>query len=105
MSNLSDVLVVDDDVTIAALITDCLTDEGYRVRVAYTGTGALDAIHEHTPDLVLLDIMMPGMTGDALLAHLRTHGFADLPIIIMSAASNLSQFSLAGATAQLAKPF
>jgi DNA-binding response OmpR family regulator len=105
MSDARDVLVVDDDVAIAALVADCLSDEGYTVRIAYTGTGALDAIHTHTPDLVLLDIMMPEMTGDALLAYLRAHGFADLPIIMMSAASHLSRFSLTGATAQLAKPF
>src|SRR4051794_37048696 len=83
MSDARDVLVVDDDVAIAALVADCLRDEGYTVRVAYTGTGALNAIQAHPPGLILLDIMMPGMTGDVLLGHLRTHGFADLPIIMM----------------------
>lgn len=58
-----EVLVCDDDLDIAALLQTCLEEEGYRVRVVHYGLAVLDAVMQHRPDLVLLDVMMPGLSG------------------------------------------
>jgi two-component system, NtrC family, nitrogen regulation response regulator NtrX len=105
MPRVGDVLVVDDDASIVAFIADCLDEEGYTVRIASDASAALDVIQTNPPALVLLDIMMPGMTGDVLLDYLRHNGFPDLPIIVMSAVSSASAFVLTGATEYLPKPF
>jgi CheY-like chemotaxis protein len=78
-------LVVDDDDTREAL-AELLRDEGYAVATAKDGEQAVERLHEHLPDLVLLDIVMPRTTGLELLSSLRQrHSPAELPVIMMSA--------------------
>jgi CheY-like chemotaxis protein len=79
------VLVVDDDETREA-IAELLRDEGYAVSTAPDGAQALDLLRDHVPDLVLLDIVMPGTSGLDLLDSLRArYSSAELPVVMMSA--------------------
>ena len=80
------VLVVEDERDIAALVSYHLTREGYRVRTAEGGTEALDVVAADRPDLVLLDLMLPGFSGYDVLADLRRRPeLAEVPIIVLSA--------------------
>lgn len=99
------ILVVDDEVAIASLVADTLTDEGFHVRMHHDGASALLDIVNDPPDLVLLDIAMPVMVGDELLRYLRANGFPHLPVIVMTAGLHPEQYLAQGATAILAKPF
>jgi two-component system response regulator BaeR len=99
------ILIADDEANIAAVLAEVLTDEGYNVRVVYDGASALAAIREHPPALILLDNMMPGITGLDVLRAVRAQGFDDLPTIMMNAASSAAAFLRAGATDFLSKPF
>ncbi len=85
MQLVGDILVVDDDVPIVDFIADVLHEEGFQVRVANSGAEALEAIVAQRPDLILSDLHMPGMNGIALIHHLRQHGLADVPVVIMTA--------------------
>ena len=66
------ILVVDDDKRIAASVRRALSYEGYDVSVAHDGWEALDAAHESTPDLVVLDLMLPGINGIDVCRRLRS---------------------------------
>jgi DNA-binding response OmpR family regulator len=88
MQTLGDILVVDDDPPIVEFIAEALLDEGYTARSALTPADARAAIAERRPDLVLLDLHMPGMSGDVLAHDLRSDGLADVPIIMMTADAN-----------------
>ena len=80
------VLVVEDEAEIAALIAYQLTREGYRVETALTGTFALDAVHRDLPDLIVLDRMLPGLSGDEVLRSLRSDpATRNVPILILTA--------------------
>lgn len=83
MSEQTTVLVVDDDPDIVALMRDFLEVEGYAVLTADRGDRALDIIDEAAVDCVLLDIMMPGMSGFDAVRRIRERG--DLPMLILSA--------------------
>ena len=81
-----DVLVVDDSEKDAELLHALLEPEGYRVRIAHDGPGGLAAIGRKLPDLLLLDLMMPGMSGFEVIRRLRADpATARLPVIIVSA--------------------
>lgn len=99
------ILVVDDERSITDFVSDVLSEEGYRVRVCHDGASALLAIRSETPDLVLLDIGLPVMTGDTVLRELRRDGYEGLPVIVTTASTNAEQYLGAGATAILRKPF
>ncbi len=78
------ILVVDDEKNIRRLFQEELIDEGYQVAVASGGREALEKIAARVPDLMILDIRMPDMTGLELLEELRaTH--PDLPVIVCTA--------------------
>jgi two-component system OmpR family response regulator len=98
------IMIVDDEVAITQWVAEALRDEGYSVRVAQDGASALLAMREQAPDLVLLDIAMPVMTGDELLLRLRRGSFPDLPIIVMTAGLHAETFLAQGATYVLPKP-
>src|ERR1700723_2629275 len=78
------VLVVDDDPDIRLTLRQILREEGFRVREARDGLEALERIADEEPDLVLLDLMMPGINGWEVLATLR-HARKDLPVVVLSA--------------------
>ncbi len=79
------ILVVDDDPDVLHYIREVLQEGGYRVKTALDGLRAMGALAEELPDAVLLDIRMPGMSGDEVLGQLASVK-GRLPIIIMSAA-------------------
>ncbi|GAB4437387.1 MAG: hypothetical protein OHK0015_30070 [Chloroflexi bacterium OHK40] len=99
------ILVVDDERAITDFVADALSDEGYTVTVCHDGASALLEVHREAPDVVLLDIGLPVMSGDLVLRQLRADGFTTLPIIVASAGTHLDQFLALGATAILRKPF
>lgn len=100
-----DILIVDDEECISELLADVLGDTGYGVRIAVDGRSALTAVQERVPALILLDNMMPVLSGEDVLRWLRAEGFGHLPIIMMSAASSAEPLLRAGATDFLRKPF
>lgn len=71
MTALGRVLVVDDEPPVAAVLEDFLSTEGFEVRVAHDGPAALEAFQAWHPQVVLLDLRMPGMTGLEVFARLR----------------------------------
>jgi two-component system, NtrC family, nitrogen regulation response regulator NtrX len=101
----NDILVVDDESEIVRLIIEVLTDEGYTTRSAHDGPGALREIKAATPALVLLDYWMPGMTGAEVLVQVRSAGYSELPIVLMSAGTRAELAQQSGASAFLPKPF
>ncbi len=81
------VVIVDDDITTLALLTDVLTFAGYDVTTATDGPTGLTKIDDYKPDLVILDHMLPGMHGIAVVQQLRQQG-SRLPIIMLTAHGN-----------------
>jgi len=101
-----DILIVEDDESIAGMITEALTDEGYTVRASLTVAHARAIITEHRPDLVLVDLRMPGESGHTLVRELSTDGLADVSIILMTADAQAGQeLSMEGIDYCLLKPF
>jgi two-component system response regulator MprA len=99
------VLVVDDAPDIRAVLEAALTAEGYRVTTAASGREALATIAADRPRLLLLDLHMPEMSGQQLLAHLRAADIC-IQVVFMCAANRVRQEALAHAAAgYLAKPF
>ena len=95
------VLVADDDPSTRRLLAEILGRAGYAVRLAADGLEALAEIEREPPDLVLADIVMPGLGGAALLARLRSSD-RHLPVVLMSAYAHESG---AIAVPFVAKPF
>lgn len=80
------VLVVEDEPDIAALIAYQLTREGFRVETAGSGTEALDAVSREVPDLVVLDRMLPGLSGDEVLERLKAEpATSNVPVLVLTA--------------------
>jgi len=101
------ILIADDEANIRRMVGALLAAEGYDVREAPDGAGAIAAAAESDPDVVLLDLMMPGdVDGLAALARIRAHD-ADLPVIMMSGRAGLGdavQATKLGAFTFLEKP-
>lgn len=83
------ILVVDDKVEMTWLLKRALSEEGYEVEVAHDGQEGLRQAHTFRPDLVVLDVMMPGMGGLDMLRRLRE--FSDVPVIILTALDSEDQ--------------
>lgn len=102
------VLVVDDEPTARSMLRLILVRAGYYVREAKDGYEALEAVKREMPDLMILDIMMPGIDGFAVCEALRNEDkSADLPIIMLSAradAESINRGLSVGATEYLTKP-
>jgi DNA-binding response OmpR family regulator len=81
---MSRILVVEDNTDLAAGIEYNLTLEGYEVRIADDGRKAIAIAHEWEPDLILLDLMLPGVDGYHVLQQIRGNG-SRVPVIILSA--------------------
>ena len=97
------ILVVDDDIHIGNLLQEALEGEGYRVSRAYSGTEAALAVERERPDLALLGLMLPGLSGEAVLPRL-----AGLPVIVVSAKADIDSKTgllLGGAADYVTKPF
>jgi DNA-binding response OmpR family regulator len=77
------ILLVDDDPTILSVLARRLSREGYQVKTAASGQGALHALNSDWPALLVVDLMMPGMDGFELCRRVKL--IADLPIIVLSA--------------------
>ena len=101
------VLVVDDDVNIVALVQKRLETSGYAVVTASDGVEGLRKIREVRPDLVLLDVMMPGMDGFSIVREIRTdENLKCIPIVIITAKGELGDiFRMEGVSAIFEKPF
>ena len=100
------ILVVDDDTSIRTLLRRLLTIEGYAVDEAADGPAALSAFQSTAPDLVLLDVMMPGQDGLDVLAGLRRT--SDVPVILLTAKDTEADRVLGlrfGADDYVVKPF
>lgn len=81
------ILIVEDERVIAEILSAVLEDEGYHVLIANNGRQGLDRLEEKRPDLVLCDIMMPGLDGrDVARAMSADSKFRTTPLILMSAA-------------------
>lgn len=100
------ILVCDDERDIVAALKIYLEADGYRVLTASNGREALETVHNETVQLVLLDIMMPGMDGITAMSQLRT--FSNVPVILLTAKSEDSDKILGlnvGADDYITKPF
>lgn len=97
------ILIVDDDIDIGNMLEELLFKNGYRVLRAYSGTEALLVLKNHTPDLILLDLMLPGLNGEDLLPLIK-----DIPVIVVSAkvgVDNKVDMLMQGAADYVTKPF
>lgn len=103
MRNLRNLLVIDDDIHIGNMLEETLSKEGYGVFRAYSGTEALLLLEKVKPDLVLLDLMLPGLQGEEVLSRIK-----GIPVIVVSAKSetdNKVNLLLGGAVDYVTKPF
>lgn len=97
------ILIIDDDIYIGNMLEETLTKEGYRVFRAYSGTEALLLLANTKPDLILLDLMLPGLNGEEVLPQLK-----GIPVIVVSAkvdVENKVELLLGGAADYVTKPF
>lgn len=97
------IAIIEDDVHIGDIIEESLCREGYQTCRAYSGTEAQYLLADEKADLILLDLMLPGMTGEALLAQI-----ADIPVIVISAKVGVDDkvdALLGGAADYITKPF
>lgn len=97
------ILIIDDDIHIGNMLEETLTKEGYRVLRAYSGTEALFVLFDTKPDLILLDLMLPGLNGEDLLPQIK-----GIPVIVVSAKidiNNKVNLLLGGAVDYVTKPF
>lgn len=100
-------LIVDDQHGVRRLLYEAFKDEGYRVRMAQGGSEALKMVSQETPDIVLLDIKMPGMNGLETLAEMRKTK-PDLSVLMMTAYGDLEVVDKAkkmGVKHYIIKPF
>ena len=100
------ILVIEDDVEINNLIKETLIKDGYQVTCAYSGTEGRLILKDQNFDLILLDLMLPGVSGESLLKEI--HQELDLPIIVVSAKGEIEgkvQVLESGADDYLVKPF
>ena len=97
------IAIIDDDIPIGDMLTELLTQEGYAVLRAYSGTEALYLLSQNKPDLVLLDLMLPGLPGEEVLQHIE-----NIPVIVLSAKVDVQDkvnLLLGGAADYMTKPF
>ncbi len=100
---MSRILVIDDDLHIGNILEELLTREGHAVSRAYSGTEALLALDAARPDLVLLDLMLPGLPGEQVLPKMQ-----GIPVIVLSAKADVDSkvnLLLGGAADYVTKPF
>ncbi len=97
------ILIVDDDIYIGNMLEEALTAEGYGIMRAYSGTEVLLFLKNTRPDLILLDLMLPGLSGEEVLTEIK-----DIPVIVVSAKIDVDDkvsLLLGGACDYVTKPF
>lgn len=102
------VLVVEDEADINGLLVRILTEADYNTLQAFSGTEAKLLLEKEVPDLILLDLMLPGISGDKLLQEIRENKHSDIPVVVISARNALEdKVSLLkkGADDYITKPF
>jgi DNA-binding response OmpR family regulator len=102
------ILVIDDDPAIRQLLTDVLDMDGYEVSTAVDGHAGVQAVQVTCPDFVVLDVMMPGLDGFAVLDTIRALPGEPVPVLMLTAAAERHAVSRAwtsGVDYFLAKPF
>ena len=100
---MSEILIIDDDSHINDMLSEALQNEGYTVSRAYSGTEAAMLLSGLRPDLILLDLMLPGLSGEELLPTIK-----DIPVIVISAKCDISdkvEMLTMGASDYITKPF
>lgn len=100
---MKNILIIDDDLYIGNVLEETLSNEGYGTMRAYSGTEALLLLSQTKPDLVLLDLMLPGLNGEDVLPHIN-----GIPVIVMSAKADIDNkvdLLLGGAVDYVTKPF
>ena len=103
MSEHRTIAIVDDDIHIGNMVEEVLKGEGYEVLRAYSGTEALLLLSNRKPDLILLDLMMPGPSGEEVLPKI-----SGIPVIVVSAKVGIDDkvnLLLGGAADYITKPF
>ncbi|WP_367754386.1 response regulator transcription factor [Flavobacterium sp. WC2430] len=108
MSESKKILLAEDNSILSLLLKFKLEKEGYKLFMAINGKEAIEIIEEHSPDLILTDIMMPFVSGLEVISHVRNKLEYVTPIIVFSSAGQeemvLKAFNL-GATDFMSKPF
>ena len=103
------VVLVEDEINIAEAIRFLLSQEGWRVEMLANGAAAVDIIRNVTPDLVMLDVMLPGKTGFEILHELRSDpAFDEMPILMLTARGQSRDREMAekaGVSRFMTKPF
>ncbi|MBS5825898.1 MULTISPECIES: MtrAB system response regulator MtrA [Actinomycetaceae] len=102
----ANVLVVDDDVALAEMIGLVLSSEGYETAFCHDGQTAVEVFHQVNPDLILLDVMLPGKNGIQICKEIRAE--SDVPIVMLTARSDTTDVVVgleAGADDYVPKPF
>lgn len=97
------IAIIDDDAHIGDVLSEILENEGYAVSRAYSGTEALYLLSRSKPDLILLDLMLPGLSGEEVLPHIK-----NIPVIVLSAKAEVQDkvsLLLGGAVDYVTKPF
>lgn len=100
---LNKILIIDDDLHIGNMLEEALRRENYEVLRAYSGTEALYVLDREMPDLILLDLMLPGLNGEELLPRI-----SGIPVIVVSAKTDVQSkvtLLLGGAADYVTKPF
>jgi len=96
-------LVVDDEKSIADMVTSTLEGEGYRVYTAYDGQLAMQMALEHKPDLIISDVNMPFIHGGKILEYIRrTPELQTIPFIFLSGAPSDTVYPMIDATSRVA---
>lgn len=100
---MKNILIIDDDLYIGNVLEETLVKEGYQVSRAYSGTEAVYVLSQSKPDLVLLDLMLPGLSGEDVLPKIK-----GIPVIVVSAKVDVEHkvdLLLGGAVDYVTKPF
>lgn len=102
------ILVVEDDADINELLVKILKEADYKAVQAFSGTEAMLMLEKEVPDLILLDLMLPGISGEKLLQDIRKNQHCDIPVVVISAKNSLNDKVLLlknGADDYMTKPF
>lgn len=97
------ILIVDDDLHISNMLSELLQKNNYRVSCAYSGTETILFLEKEKPDLILLDLMLPGLSGEEVLEKIK-----NIPTMIVSAKADMDNkvnLLLSGAVDYITKPF